>query len=308
MTAALHKDLELVAACSVTGNKDIQKTTENTLRVMCALGVDVPVYKGCSGPLVKFLCDNRIKMPHYKSVVIDGKEVTMHADYLDLPDADRGPEDLPAPMFYIDYLKKAKEPVTIIAVGPLTNLGVALSIDPDIFKHNVEEIIVMGGGHAITNSTPASEFNIWFDPEAAQMVAHCGAKVTFVPLDATHKAVITKEDCKRFRDLRTFAGDFAADLCEQRIAVHNIQQPLYLPDAAAVHDALAVCYAINPKVLKDVREVHLDIGLGDFAEGQTIIDPRYYPLEKNCRFAFDGDRVEFVNTLCEAFVNSKKVD
>ena len=301
MTAALHKDVELVAACSVAGNKDIEKTTENTLRVMEALNVDVPVYRGCAEPMAKFLCQNRIPLPPFKPVLVDGKEVSMHSDYLDLPKATRRVGELSAPMFYLDYLRKASEPVTIVAVGPLTNLGVALTMDPEIFKQNVEEIVIMGGGVTITNVTPSAEFNIWYDPEAAEKVVNCGAKVTFVPLDATHKAVITLEDCKRFRNLHTFAGDFAASLSEQRIAVHTVTQPLYIPDSAAVHDALAVAYVIDPSVLLDVKHVSLHIGLGDFGEGQTIVDPRYYTQEKNCYFAYDGDRFKLVDILCEAF-------
>lgn len=300
MLAALSPDIELLAACSVAGNKGIEMTTENTLRVIEALGVDLPVYRGCGAPLVKFMVKNRIPLKEGPPVIHNGKPLQMHSDYLDIPKATRQAEDIPAAMFYVDYLRKADEPITIVAVGPLTNLAVALTIDPDIVG-NIEQIVVMGGGYNITNVTPAAEFNIWYDPEAAQKVVTCGAKVLLVPLDATHRACITMDDCKRLREINSFASNFAAELCEQRIIVHNAQQPLDIPDAAAVHDALAVCAVIDERVLRDVRHVHCDIGLGDFAEGQTIIDPRYYPEERNCYFAFDADRYRFLDMLCDIF-------
>jgi purine nucleosidase/pyrimidine-specific ribonucleoside hydrolase/ribosylpyrimidine nucleosidase len=87
--------------------------------------------------------------------------------------------------------------------------------------------------------------------------------------------------------------------------MHNAFQPLDIPNAAAVHDALAVCYVIDESVLKDVHQVHCDIGFRDFSEGQTIIDPRYYTEDKNCYFAFGGDRSKFVDMLCDVFKLSK---
>lgn len=308
MTAILSPDIQLEAVCSVAGNKDIDKTTENTLRVVQLLEADVPVYRGCKTPLVKFLCNDRLparRPGNMRTVVHEGKEIQMHSDYLEIPAATIKEQDMPAPVFYVDYLRKAKEPVTIVAVGPLTNVAMALMIDPDIIN-NIEEIVIMGGGYGISNVTPSAEFNIWYDPEAAQRVLHCGAKVVLVPLDATHVACITKDDCRKFREINTTSSIFAAALCEQRIIMHNAYQPLYIPDAAAVHDALAVCYVIDNSVLKDVRHVHCDVGFRDFSEGQTIIDPRYYTEEKNCYFAFDADREKFVEILCGLFKLDKQ--
>lgn len=300
MTAILSADLELVAACTVSGNQPIENTTENTLRVIEAMQVDVPVYRGGPNPLVKNLVPNHLPPTHRKEIEKDGKIIQMHEALLNLPSATIKAQEMPAPMFYVDYLRKASEPITIVAVGPLTNLAVALLLDPTIVK-NIEEIVIMGGGYKEANSTACSEFNIWFDPEAADWVLKCGAKTVWVPLDATHAAYLTLDDCKKFRSLNTVAGNFAAELIEQRIVIHNALQPLAVPNAAAVHDALAVCYLLNEKVLKDLKHVHMDIGLSDYAEGQTIIDPRYYPEERNCWFAFDGDPEKFSALLCDIF-------
>ncbi len=306
MAAVLSKDIQLEALCSVAGNKDIDKTTENTLRVVQLLGADVPVYRGCRTPLVKFLCPDRLPVRKSKGpLVVDGKEVQMHSDFLDVPPATIKEQPISAPEFYVQYLRAAPQPVTIVAVGPLTNVAMALLLDGTIVD-KIEEIVIMGGGYNITNTSPTAEFNIWYDPEAAQHVIHCGAKVTLVPLDATHAACITLDDCKRFRALGTVAGDFAAALCEQRIMVHSNSQPLAVPDAAAVHDALCIAYLIDPQVLRDVRHVHCDIGFRDFCEGQTILDMRYYTEPVNCYFAFDGDRQKFASVLLDLFARSEK--
>ena len=298
MTAILSPDIELVAACSVAGNNPIDATTENTLRVVEAMRADVPVYRGAPAPLLKKLVPNRLTpTPRSRVVVAEGEKVVkMHDEYLSLPEAAAKAQDMPAAMFYVDYLRNTPEPITLVLVGPLTNLAIALLMDPTIVS-NIEELVIMGGGYKVTNASSSAEFNVFFDPEAALWVLRCGAKITWVPLDATHNAYLTLDDCTAFRALGTVAGDFAADLIAQRIFVHTYLQPLSVPDAAAVHDALAVCYLIDPNVLRDVRHVHMDIGLGDYGDGQTIIDPRFHPEERNCWFAFDGDPARFSEVL-----------
>ncbi len=305
MAAALSLEIDLVGICTVWGNQAIENTTDNTLRLVDAMGLKVPVYKGCDTAMVKYLTHDYVENVERPAVMHNGKAIIMHSEHLDLPEAVSKPEDVPAACFYVDYLRKAKEKVTLIPVGPLTNLGLALRIAPDIVE-NIEQIVVMGGGSKITNCNSWSESNIWHDPEAAQIVANCGAKVVWVPLDATHQACITLDDCKRFREINTFPARFAADQCEQRIIVHNAQQPLDIPDAAAVHDALCVAYVIDPAVITDLRHCHVEIGLSGYGEGQTIVDQRAYPLEKNGYFAYDADRFKFVDMLCDCFKRGEK--
>ena len=305
--AALSPDIELVAACTVWGNQPIENTTDNTLRLFDALGIDVPVYKGANTAMTKYLCHDYVEFNANKirpKAMKDGKEVHMHSAHLPIAPTDRKPEDMPAACFYVDYLRHATEKVTVIPVGPLTNLGLALRIAPDIIE-NIEEIVIMGGGSKVTNCDPWSESNIMHDPEAAQIVAECGARVVWVPLDATHKAVITLDDCKRFREINTFAANFCAFECEQRIFMHDVGQPLDIPHSAAVHDALCVAYVIDPTVLTDLRHVHVEVGLSGYGEGQTIVDQRAYTRPKNGWFAYDGDRFKFVDILCDCFKRDK---
>ncbi len=301
MLAYLHPEIDLVAVCSVKGNQPLKFTNENTLRIRELLGADFPVYKGCATGLVSDLIVPRI--PRAKNVDAydeKGNKIHIHTELFDLPEAKRKEEEMPAPLFYVDYLRKAKEPVTLVAVGPLTNLAVALLIEPDIVK-NIEEIVIMGGAHHITNVSIAAEFNIYDDPEAAQRVLHSGAKITMVPLDATHTAYIGRDTSAKLRKIGTPAALFAADLIDVRILVHNQCQPLEVPDACALHDPLTIAYLIDPEVLKDVFYCDVEVSTFGITAGQTIVDNRAIQDYRNVHFAYRGDPVRFAKIFTEAF-------
>lgn len=300
MLAHLASEIDLVAVCATAGNQPLSSTLKNTLKVRELLKADFPVYKGCSTALVKDVCPWRLKIEMRATAVKDGKEVFIHADFDNLPEPLKGPENMPAPMFYVDYLMNCSQKVTIVAVGPLTNLATALVMEPKIVK-NIEEIVIMGGGDNEANSSTCSEFNIFFDPEAAQRVFHCGVPITLIPLDATHRAYITQDDCDRFRSLNNPVAAFAADLCEQRILIHNQRQPLAVKDACALHDPLCIAYLINEKVLTDVKPLHVDVSLAGLTDGATVVDHRYFQDNRNVNFVYDGDRDLFADILYNAF-------
>lgn len=306
MLAALHPAIDLVAVCSVKGNQSLKSTTENTKKVLDLVNSSAPLYQGCKEAFVREVCPWRIKFEDRATIVDEeGKEHFIHEDFDMLPKSNRKVEDTPAPIFYVDYLKNAKEPVTIVAVGPLTNLAVALAIDPSITK-NIEELVLMGGADDEANATSSAEFNFFNDPESAQKVFQSGIKkITLCPLDVTHKTMVTKDDCKRFEEIGTPAAKFAIDMCLKRIEVHTQRQPLTLPDACALHDPLCIAYLIDPSVLTDVRYLHLDISLDGLTDGATIIDHRYFQDNRNVYIAYDGDRKKFVDIMCDAFKLSK---
>lgn len=301
MLAYLRKEIDLVAVCTVKGNQKIEYTTENTLRIRELLSADFPVYKGCSGSMVKNVVYPRIP-PTANADAYDeeGNKIHIHQELFDLPKAKRGVEEMSAPQFYVDYLNRAKEKITIVAVGPLTNLALALVIDPGIVK-NIEEIVIMGGGCNITNATLTAEFNIYDDPEAAQRVLHCGARITMVPLDATHTAYITQEDADELRKIGNKPAVFAADLIDLRIRVHDYAQPLEVKHSCALHDPLCIAYLIDPEVLKDVRYCNVEVSLSGLTEGQTCVDQRAIQENRNVYFAFGGDHERFARILKEAF-------
>ena len=301
MLAYLRKEIDLVAVCTVKGNQPLVNTTENTLRIRDLLKADFPVYRGCSESIVSYLIEPRIgRAKNIDAYDEEGNVVPIHSEYFDLPESEGKPEEMPAAMFYVDYLRKTKEPVTLVAVGPLTNLAVALMIDPDIVK-NVEEIVIMGGGHHITNVSISSEFNIYDDPEAAQRVLHCGAKITMVPLDATHTAWIGKDTSAALREIDTPPALFAADLIDQRILVHTQCQPLEVPDACALHDPLCIAYLIDPEVLQDVHYCDVEVSTSGITIGQTIVDNRALQDYRNVHFAYRGNPKRFAKIFTDAF-------
>lgn len=305
MLAALSNKIDLVAICSVNGNVPIANTTENSLRVVDLLKMDIPVYKGAASPLVRDVCPWRIHWENRADAIDEnGNTIHIHQEYLDLPISKRKPQDKCAANFYVDYLMSSTEKITICAVGPLTNLALALMLEPKIVEH-IEEIVIMGGCWNVSNATNCAEFNIFVDPEAAQRVLNCGAKITLVPLDATHKGCVNIKDVEKLREINTPASRFAADLCQLRILVHDQQQPLEPFHSCALHDALAVAYIIDPTVLLDVKHVYVSVSLSANTDGQTIVDQRYFQKNRNCYFAFDADREKFVNILFENYKLSK---
>ena len=304
MAAVCAPELEVLGICSVAGSQPIDNTTENTLRVLQLLGSDIPVYRGADGPLVAGLDYRRQKMAFtLKPVEVKAgdKIVRMHDAYLDLPPAKRKPEQLPAAMFLVDTAKKADGKITLLSTGPLTNIALALKLDPTIVD-NIEEIIFMGGGHAVFNRTSAAESNIWLDPEAAEIVLQSGAKITMVPLDATHAASLSLDDAKALRGLHTPQADFAAEMIEHRVEVHNADGQMGgAKNLAPIHDALVVCAAIDPSVLTDVRFMRVDVDCsGGYADGQTLCDTRALPTKpRNCHVALDADPKKFGQMLLE---------
>ncbi len=306
MTAIRSPELEVLGICTVNGNKPVENTTENTLRVIDLLGSDVPVYKGCETPLVAALNPTR-QMRRAKDVEeVDGRVVTYHHPYLDeLPKATSKPQEERAVCWLIDTLLKSDGDITIIAVGPLTNLATAMRADPRIIP-KIKKIVIMGGGHLQTNTTSASEFNIVMDPEAAQIVLTSGCDILMVPLDATHRAWVGKEESAKFRNAGTPVGVAVADLLDARIEAYDLLQPIvFAPkNTTPPHDALAVCAVVDPTVLQDVqfRRVDVDFG-GSFADGMTIVDPRVRtddPL--NVHIALGADRDKFVNMLFDRLI------
>ncbi len=301
MLAYLHKDIDLVAVCTVKGNQPLEYTTENTLRIRDLLGADFPVYKGCSGSLVRNIIYPRLApTPNADAYDEEGNRIHIHQELFDLPASDGRIEELNAPNFYVDYLTKTEEKVTLVAVGPLTNLAVALVMEPKIVD-KIEEIVIMGGGWNITNATLAAEFNIYDDPEAAQRVLHCGAKITMVPLDATHAAYISRDNARELREIDTPASRFAADLIDLRILVHDYAQPLAVPHTCALHDPLCIAYLVDPNVLKNVKLCNVEVSLSGLTEGQTCVDQRAIQENRNVNFAFDGDPKLFAKIFIDAF-------
>ena len=308
MLAALAPEVEVLGVCAVNGNQALEYTLENTLRVVELLGAQdrIPVIKGAATPLVRTLNPGRLCQPQTPSTQYDenGNEIAYHPKEIGNGKATIKPLDINFVTWYIDTIKNSPEKVTLVPVGPLTDIAMVLRADPSVVD-NIEEIVIMGGVKDQTNTTSAAEFNIWLDPEAAQIVLTCGAKITLVPLDATHKASTRYSEKADFLALHNPVGDMIADMIEIRTTAYNKFQPLHEPDLAPMHDALCVAYLIDPNVLKDVRFTRVDVDIsGGFADGQTIIDTRHFHNQPdNCYVALDADRDLFAKILLDRCKN-----
>jgi inosine-uridine nucleoside N-ribohydrolase len=291
MVAALSPDIDLVGATSVNGNTTLDFTTENTLRVFDYIGMpEVPVYRGVDRPLVR-------------TDVKRGMAERIHGDMLDLPAASQARLQ---PQHAVDWLIEtylaSNGDIVLCPVGPLTNIAMAIQKEPRILDA-IPEIVIMGGAHDHGNITASAEFNIWLDPEAARIVVNCGRPIRMVPLDATHRALVSTEDAARLRALGTPGGEAAARFVLQRIDGYDATQPMPRKDgalAAPVHDALAVCAIIDPTILTTEHipvdvEVHAELSIG-----RTVCDFRFRSGKPaNVHFAMDADEPKFVAMLLD---------
>ena len=167
-------ELELRGVTTVAGNQTLEKTTANAIRVLELAGRgEIPVAAGAGRPLVR---EPRVAADVHGETGLDGP---------DLPP----PQAEPSPQHAVDFLAERIEGATLVATGPLTNVALLLARYPEA---KPERIVLMGGAIAEGNVTPAAEFNIWADPEAAQRVFTSGLDVTMVGLDVTHKALVTR--------------------------------------------------------------------------------------------------------------------
>ena len=294
MLAALHPELELLAVTTVNGNVEVAHCTNNTLRTLEWIGrADIPVYEGLAHPIVR----NDFPVP--RSTKRDAK---VHMEALPLPEPKGRKQKLPAPLFLTEVFAQNPGAITLVAVGPLSNVAAAIALDP-AFVGNVAELMIMGGAINKSNVTPSAEFNIWADPEAASVVLSAGwRKATMVPLDATHEALISLDQCRRLRAVGSPAGEAAAKFIEYRIAGYQANQPTGIPDTAPVHDAVCIAALTDEKVI-DTRHLNVVVETqGEFTVGRTVVDhERRTNRPANCHVALHADRERFFEILLTHF-------
>ncbi len=285
MLAALHPALDLLGVTTVHGNLPVEHTTDNTLRVLDHVGrADVPVHRGADRPLRA--ADDQLETdPHLPP-------------HLPLPPSSRTPGVAPAVEWLVETLRAATRPVTLVATGPLTNLAGLLAADPTV-PEAVDEVVLMGGSHAVQNVTPAAERNIRADAAAADAVLRGGfRRLVMVTLDATHQALLDDRDCARLRALGTPAGTAAADLVQERVVRYAGTTTRHGRPAAPVHDPVAVAYLIDPRVVR-LRHLHVDVDTRPGpAYGRTRLDlDGTTDRPANAHVALGADRDRFLGLL-----------
>ena len=286
MLACLHPRLELVACTVVTGNGPVAYSADNTLRVLSHIGrSDIPVYIGADEPLVPRTRDT-------------SRALALHGLTLPLPPVEHSVQAMRAAEFLVEQFAQGGDVPTLVATAPLTNIALAMALDP-LFPTRVQRLVIMGGGHAISNITASAEFNFWMDPHAAATVMAAGfSDVTLVTLDATHTALITYADCDRLRAAGTPAALAAEQLMRQRIDAHEANDKMPVPGSAPVHDALCIGSLIDPQVITTQR-VHVGVETaGPLTLGRSVMDLRPSADQApNCTVAFAADRRKFVELL-----------
>jgi inosine-uridine nucleoside N-ribohydrolase len=249
-------ELRLLGVSTVAGNQTLARTTANAIRVLDHVGhPEIPVIAGADRALVR---TPAVAAEVHGETGLDGP---------DLPPPGREPVHQHAVDWIARTVSEAPGPVTLVATGPLTNVGLLFARHPEAAAR-LERIVIMGGAIGLGNVTPAAEFNIWIDPEAAARVFAGGVDLTMVGLDVTHQALLRPADVERLAATGR-AGRLVADLYAFYARYHRDR---YGWEGAPVHDAVALAHVIDPTLLETVHcGVVVDTG-GELSRGRTYVD------------------------------------
>ena len=278
LLALASPEVELLGVTTVAGNQTLPKTTANALRVLEHVGrEDVSVAAGADRPLVREL---DVAAHVHGETGLDGP---------DLPPARGSPLGVHA----ADFLAERAAGATLVAVGPLTNVALLLALHPEA---RPDRIVLMGGAIAEGNVTPAAEFNIWADPEAAARVFDSGVDVTMVGLDVTHNALFTPALADQLRTSGK-AGKLVAELFD---FYHGFHERTYGFPGSPIHDALALAHVLDPSLLETRhRNVAVDCE-SELCRGRTVVDLwQRTGREPNAHVAVDVDADAFLRLLVE---------
>jgi inosine-uridine nucleoside N-ribohydrolase len=281
LLAVASPELEIAAVTTVAGNQTIEKVTANAIRVLDVAGADtIPVAAGAHRALV-----------HPAATAADVHGET-GLDGPDLPPPSRAPEPEHAVELMVRRLRE--RPHTLAAIGPLTNVALLLALHPEL-AGRIERLVIMGGAVGNGNVTPAAEFNVWSDPEAAKRVFASDLDLTMVGLDVTHQALLSAETAESLRA----AGRAGAVVADLHAFYRRFHLQVYGHDSTPVHDALAVASLIRPELLgTELLPVEIDTGYGP-ARGRTIVDRLSRTGPGNAKVALTVDADGFIALLTD---------
>jgi inosine-uridine nucleoside N-ribohydrolase len=278
LLALASPELELLGVTTVAGNQTLEKTTANAIRVLDFVGRgDVPVAAGADRPLLR---DQFVASYVHGETGLDGP---------DLPPPQRDPVPQHAVEFLAEKILLHNGAVTLVPTGPLTNVALLLALHPDA---RPERIVLMGGAIAEGNVTPAAEFNIWCDPEAAARVFASGIDLTMIGLDVTHKALFGAEHSAQL-------GGRVGEMVRELLAFYgSFHKEAYGWDGSPIHDAVAVAHVSHPDLVETLeRGVKIDTE-SELSRGRTLVDLwRRAGWEPNCHVGVDIDADGFLDLL-----------
>ena len=259
LLALAHPDVQVEAITTVNGNVGLDLTTANALKILDAAGKDVPVYRGCDRPLIS----RPTTAAH-----VHGEDGLGDCD---LPASKKQVQSEHAVHALIRLANENPGELTLVAIGPLTNLAVALSLDPDLPK-KFKQLVIMGGAIYSRGNTETvtAEFNIHTDPEAAHMVFSAWPMLTLLSWETTVAYIIPRDALDRFFKLETPRAKFFHDTNQKILGFINQrlgQDMLFAPDG------LAMAAAIEPDIVTKAEKRFVSIELhGANTRGQTVVD------------------------------------
>ncbi len=287
LALASPDEIEVLGITAVAGNVPLPLTQKNA-RIVCELAgrPDIKVFAGCDAPLSHPL----VTAEHvHGKTGLDGPPMTDPT----MPLQDQNGVD-----FIVETLRaEVSGTVTLCPLGPLTNIATALQRAPDIAER-VQEIILMGGAYfEVGNITPTAEFNIYVDPEAADIVMKSGIKITFLPLDVTHKALTTQPRVDAFRALGNTVGEMVAAWTG---FFERFDKEKYGSAGAPLHDPCVIAYLMWPEIFQG-RHINVEIALSDpLTLGMTVADWwRVTDRPANATFIRDMDDEAFYTRLTD---------
>ncbi len=276
-------EMDIRAVTSVCGNQSIEKTTYNARRVCRLIGLDAPIGMGLPRPLLT---------PVMNAPSVHGAS---GLDGPPLPEPVRPVSPLRSVELMAEVLRQSGQPVTIISTGPLTNTASLLLTHPEL-KEKIARISLMGGGIAYGNWTPAAEFNILVDPDAAKVVFTSGLPILMAGLDVTERALIFPEDFRRIRQIGNPVSDVVYQWLEYFYRFHRSIGYAGAP----MHDPCAVVALLHPEWF-EMKDLYVQVETqGDFCKGTTVAD--FYGVTgtaPNARCMFDVDREKFADYLVQ---------
>jgi purine nucleosidase len=288
LLALASPELEVLGIVTVAGNVPLAKTTTNAAKVLeLAARTDVPLYEGCDRPIRR---DMLVTAEHVHGPSgLDGPV---------LPDPKIRPRETHGVDFIIETLRgEPPRTITLCTLGPLTNIATALTRAPDIAER-IADIVMMGGAYfEVGNMTPAAEFNIFVDPEAADVVMRSGIPITMHPLDVTHSVLSTQERLRRIAGLGNACGKAVSEMLSfsERFDVEK-----YGSEGGPLHDPCVIAYLLRPEIFRG-RTINVSVEMeGTFTTGMTVAD--YWQITdrpRNVNFIRSVDDHAFYGLLTE---------
>lgn len=282
--------LNIMGITTVAGNQSIDKVTNNTLKLVSYLKKDIRVAKGSNMPIIR-----------QKKDAGDVHGPTGFG-YFKLPETDKKLVDMNAVEFIKNIVINSKEKVTIVPIGPLTNIALVLKVYPEI-KDNVENIVLMGGGIKNGNVTPTAEFNIWADPEAAYIVFNSGVSIVMNGLDVTDYTGFSRKQVDNLMKSNSRVSNMCGNILDFYFEGDHLEDKSFTP----IHDASAIMYLLYPEIYEyKYMKVDIDISEG-FNRGMTVGDMRTWKKYDSSytKVLIKTDKDKFSKLLLESI---KKLD